>query len=90
MLMVMDNHRTEEDVDQAILAALAPVAEAVEEAVDDGGPVFVSKAVVVVGYVNARGETNWAYRRVRADWFEVGGAASMLATAHTAAWLDAL
>ena len=79
--------QTEEAIDQAILAALAPVAERVEEAEDAGGPVFVTKAVVCVGYVNDRGETNWAYRRVRADWFEVGGAAAMLSAAQMAAWL---
>lgn len=80
--------QTEEAIDQAILAALAPVAERVEEAVDAGGPVFVTKAVVCVGYVNDRGETNWAYRRVRADWFEVGGAAVMLFNANAKAWFD--
>lgn len=75
-------------VDDAILAALAPVAESVEADVDEGGPVYVTKAVVCVGYVNAQGQTNWAYRRVKADWFEVGGAATMLTNAVLAAWLD--
>lgn len=88
MMLPMGLPAAEEAIDETILAALAPLAEAVEEEQDLGGPVFVTKAVVCVGYVNAQGQTNWAYRRVRADWFEVGGAAAMLSAAQFAAWLD--
>lgn len=86
--MVMAIPPTEALIDDAILAALAPVAEAVEEDVDEGGPIYVTKAVVCVGYVNAQGQTHWAYKRVKADWFEVGGAATMLTNAALRAWLD--
>lgn len=87
---MMEARRDEQDIlDDALLAAITPLAQIVEADVEGtDGPVFVSRAVVCFAYLNERGELNWGYRRVRADWFDVGGAAAMLSAAQLAAWLD--
>lgn len=75
-------------VDEAILAALTEAANELETAIGDGEPTMVVKAVVCFAYITGDGEVEWGYRRVRAPWFDVGGAAQMLQAATTAAWID--
>lgn len=85
----VSNDATEMDVDDRILAALAGAATMLEEATNGpDGERMVLKAVVVFQYIDAEGDLVWGYRRVKADWFDVGGAATFLDQAGLTAWLD--
>lgn len=76
-------------LDEPILEALHPVATSVERDIrgfEEPGEVIVTWAVVVFEYLDSEGERQHAYRRVRANWFDVAGASKLLDTAHFNAW----
>lgn len=78
-----------EITNETILSALSGAAAELQEANDEERTeVLVTKAVCVYQYLDADGEVAWAYRRVKADWFDLGGAGQFLIAAQIEAWRE--